>query len=495
MNWNQCYKLTCLVIFSLFSFTLPSCLQSSVTQNPQADQIHQFVKTYNDYLQFNGTILVASEGEIIYKNGFGKANFEWEIPNQTNTKFQIASVTKQFTSMLIMQLVAQGKLDQHIPISNYLPDYPTPQGNLITIHHLLNHTSGIPNHTSFPSYRTQMMKFIKPQDLVNTYSDSTLLFPPGEKFDYSNSGYALLGYLIEKIEKKPYEKVLEEKIFNPLGMNNSGYQPSQRLIKNKASGYSTIGLSYLKANYMDISEAYSSGGIYSTVEDLFLWDQALYSEKLLPKLWLDSLFSPQVPLGNIHYANGWDIGEFQIGNTSSTLKSISHDGVINGFTALISRIPSKKVSIIILNNTGGAPLHHMTKGILGILNGATFDMPVRSVATTIGLEIEKTGLENGIKRFDEIKNQGGFYLNENEMNLLGYDFLERENLDAAKEIFRLNMEAFPNSFRVYDSYGEILMELGEIDLSIMNYQKSLDLNPSNGNAKRYLKLLESETIH
>lgn len=494
MNWNLFLKPIYTVLF-IIGLHLQSCSPAQPQSETKKNQINQHVKTYHDYHQFNGAILVAFEGRVIYKKGFGKASFEWDIPNRPDTKFQIASVSKQFTSMLIMQLVAEGKLDLRTPIGNYLNDYPKPQGDLITIQHLLNHTSGIPNHTSFPSYRTDMLKFIRPEGLIQTFSDSTLLFTPGSQFNYSNSGYALLGFLLEKIEGKPYGKILNEKIFSPLGMKNSGYEPTQRLVKNKASGYSPLGLSYLKANYIDYSEAYSSGGIHSTVEDLFIWDQSLYSEKLLPKSFLDSLFSPKVQLGNSHYANGWDIGEIQIGNTSSTLKSISHDGVINGYTALITRIPSEKTSIIILNNTGGAPLHHMTKGILGILHGSSFDKPVQSVAISVGQEIEKNGIEKGVENYKAIKDQGGFYLSENEMNLMGYDFLERGNLDAAKEIFRLNVEAFPDSFRVYDSYGEILMELGEIDLSIMNYQKSLELNPTNGNAKRFLKLLESKTYN
>jgi CubicO group peptidase (beta-lactamase class C family) len=168
MNWNLFLKPIYTVLF-IIGLHLQSCSPAQPQSETKKNQINQHVKTYHDYHQFNGAILVAFEGRVIYKKGFGKASFEWDIPNRPDTKFQIASVSKQFTSMLIMQLVAEGKLDLRTPIGNYLTDYPKPQGDLITIQHLLNHTSGIPNHTSFPSYRTDMMKFIRPESLIQTF--------------------------------------------------------------------------------------------------------------------------------------------------------------------------------------------------------------------------------------------------------------------------------------------------------------------------------------
>lgn len=270
-------------------FMLIVIVSSSYGQS-KIDKLDDLISKFVEYEQFNGSVLVAEKGEIIYKKGFGLANIEWEIPNQADTKYRLASITKQFTAMLIVQLVAENKLALNVPISTYLPDYPKKNGDIITIHHLLTHSSGTPNYTSFPDYRDRMSHSTNPEEIVQFFSDSTLLFTPGEKFDYSNSGYVLLGVIIEKVTGQSYEIVLQEKIFTPLGMNNSGYDHHSAILKNRAAGYYKNGKSYINASYIDLTVAFSAGCIYSTVEDLFLWDQALYTEKLLPKQYLDLLF-------------------------------------------------------------------------------------------------------------------------------------------------------------------------------------------------------------
>ncbi len=480
------------LIFLLLLAITSSCAQpKNETTNEAfiAEKLDRFIKTYAEYEQFNGAVLVANEGDIIYKNAFGWANMEWDIPNTTHTKFRLASVTKQFTAMLIMQLVSENKLELHQPIAKYLPDYPKPQAEQITIHHLLTHSSGIPNYTSFPGYRKSMRNPTNPSELVKRFADSTLKFMPGERFNYSNSGYVLLGYIIEKITKQPFETVLQDKILGPLQMVNSGYEKGQALIKESADGYYRSGSNYQKANSIDLSVSYSAGGMHSTVEDLFLWDKALYSEKLLPKKYLDTLFYPHQPIGGTHYAYGWSIGEMPIGNTQETVAIIDHDGVINGFTSLIVRIPSSKSTIIILNNTGRAPINHMARGITGILYNKPYNMPVQSVATVLSKKITDVGLSKTLEFYQSIKASPEYYINENEINLLAYDYLETDNTAIALALFKLNMEAFPNAFNVYDSYAEALLKLGKTQEAITNYKKSLELNPKNNNAKRMLKTI------
>jgi CubicO group peptidase (beta-lactamase class C family) len=156
----------------------------------KAEKIEELMTKYSEYGQFNGSVLVAENGKVIFKKGFGLANMEWEVPNQSDTKHRLGSVTKQFTSMLILQLVEEGKLKLDVPITTYLPDYPKKTGNLITIHHLLTHTSGIPDFTSFPIYQKELsIKTYSPEALIKIFADSSLQFKPGEKFSYSNSGY------------------------------------------------------------------------------------------------------------------------------------------------------------------------------------------------------------------------------------------------------------------------------------------------------------------
>ena len=327
-----------------------SCTQPKKEQLSKSDKvskIKEIVDLYADYEMFNGSVLVAEEGKVIFKKGLRFANMEWDIPNQTDTKFKIASLTKQFTAMLIMQLVAEEKLDLHKPISTYLVDYPKINGDQITIHHLLTHTAGLTRDGS------DKEKHNKPKAMVNQFAGAPLQFIPGERFEYSNSGYTLLGYIIETITEKSYEDVLQEKIFEPLEMKNSGFFRHRPLIKNMASGYNKGFGEYFNTDNSDESSAYAAGAIYSTVEDMFLWNQALNTEILLPKKYMDLIFEKHIidPSYSGHYGYGWEFINKPLGNTSEKVETVGHSGNIDGFRALYTRIPSSNASIILLNNT------------------------------------------------------------------------------------------------------------------------------------------------
>ncbi len=267
----------------------------SFGQNKTA-QLENLLNKYTEYGQFNGSVLVADKGKVFYKKGFGMANMEWDIPNAPDTKHRLGSITKQFTAMLIMQLVAEGKLDLQATISQYLPEYSKVNGDKITIHQLLTHTSGTPNYTSFPTFFKELSRDpYTPTEMVRLFADSTLTFTPGEKFAYSNSGYIVLGAIIEAVTGKSYETVLQEKILDPLNMKNTGYDHHSTILKKRAAGYEMKGSKPENARYIDMSTPYAAGSMYSTVEDLFLWDQALYTEKLLPKKYRDMMYEKYVP--------------------------------------------------------------------------------------------------------------------------------------------------------------------------------------------------------
>jgi CubicO group peptidase (beta-lactamase class C family) len=482
MNKSKGTIIVFLGLFLLIGIYNVSCGQTKI------DKLDKLISAYADYGQFNGSVLVAEQGKVIYKKGFGLANMEWNIPNQPGTKHRLGSITKQFTSMLIMQLVQHGKLKLDASISTYLPDYPKRNGDAITIHHLLTHTSGIPDFTSFPNFSKDIMRnTYRPEELVNYFADSTLEFTPGERFTYSNSGYTLLGVIIEKVTGTSYERVLQDNILTPLNMNNTGYDHNSTLLKNRASGYNKIGRSYTNASFADMSVPYAAGALYSTVEDLYLWDQALYTEKLLPKKYMDLLFTKHIWEGRSYYGYGWFIGEMPIGKTQEQVQTISHGGSINGFNTLITRIPSDKSLIVLLNNTGGAPLQEMTAAISGILYDKPYNVPKKSIAYSLADMIEKDGVAAALSYYKKVKDSSGYHLNENEMNGVGYEFLQSGKAKEAAFIFKLNVEAFPKSFNVYDSYGEALMALGNKTEAIENYKKSVRLNPRSGSGLKALK--------
>lgn len=299
--------------------------------------------------RFNGTVLLAKDGKVIFKKGYGMADFEWDIANTPATKFRLGSITKQFTAMCIMQLQERGLLNVDDSIGKYLTDYPKPVADKVTIHHLLTHSSGIPSYTDDPTFFKE--KSILPltvKQMIDSFKDKPLKFDPGTKFEYDNSGYFLLGAIIEKVSGKTYEAYLQENIFKPLGMKDSGYDRPGPILKYRASGYqpdkdAPTGL--VNSPYLDMGLPYAAGSLYSTVEDLFLWDQALYTEKLVKKSSLDRLFKGQIDApGMGKYAYGWGVAEVK-GH-----KNVAHGGGINGFATYISRFPEDHAVFIYLRN-------------------------------------------------------------------------------------------------------------------------------------------------
>jgi CubicO group peptidase (beta-lactamase class C family) len=468
----------------------PQSKNSNASEQVKSDKIDELVRTYADYGEFNGSILVSENGKIIYKNGFGFANMEWDIPNASNTKHRLASITKQFTAMLIIQLVEENKLALDVLISTYLPDYPKKNGDRITIHQLLTHTSGTPEFDLFITFKNIERNHYRPKELVDMFAAETLQFTPGERYAYSNTGYILLGYIIEIVTGKTYEDVLQEKIFTPLKMNDTGYDHHRAIVKNRASGYFKSWGNYFNANYIDMSIPYAAGSIYSTVEDLYLWDQALYSEILVSKKYSDLLFDMYVPAGSRYYGYGWFTSEMSINKSNDRVKTISHGGGIDGFNTLITRFPSNKSAIILLNNTGRAPLYQMTFAINRILHDEPYKFPEKSVAYSLYDIMEKDGIPAGVSYYEDIKYSNGYYLDHDEMLAVGYKLLHSGETMESVAVFKLCIEEFENSFNAYDSYGEALMESGNKEEAIENYKKSIELNPGNQNGINVLKEMD-----
>jgi CubicO group peptidase (beta-lactamase class C family) len=278
-------------LYALLFVTLMTASVALAQDN--ARKIDDLLKNYYDYGQFNGSVLVAEKGKVVYAKGFGMANMEWEIPNQADTKFRIGSVTKQFTAALILQLVEEGKIKLDGKLGDYLPDYRKDTGGKVTIHQLLNHTSGIPSYTGQPDFFANVSRNrYSVADFVKKHASGELEFEPGSKFSYNNSGYFLLGAIVEKVTGKTYETVLKERIFEPLGMKNTGYDNHAPLLQKRASGYQKTPEGYINAAYLDMSLPYAAGSLYSTVEDLYKWDQALYENKILSADSKTKMFTP-----------------------------------------------------------------------------------------------------------------------------------------------------------------------------------------------------------
>ncbi len=459
----------------------------------KARQIENLLNKYHEYDQFNGSVLVADDGKVIFSQGYGMANMEHDIPNRPDTKHRLGSITKQFTAALILQLVEEGRLELDKPISAYLPDYKGPAADVVTIHHLLNHSSGIPSYTSFPGFfQEQSRDPASPVEFVKTFADSTLQFTPGEKFAYNNSGYFLLGHIIEEVTGKSYEQVLREKIFDPLNMNDTGYDHHATLLKNRASGYEKHGNEYVNAPYLDMSLPYAAGSLYSTVEDLYKWDRALEGDKILSEKSKKLMFSPQMPDGDAHYGYGWSLRKLPVGQSTDSVPIVAHGGGINGFNTLIVRFPEEEDLVVLLNNTGGTRLRDMAVGINNILHGEKAEMPKKSLAMEVLPVFEEEGVDAGLQKYKELKADDTYALREFEMNRIGYELLQNGKTKEAIEVFKINVAEFPDSWNTYDSLGEGYMEDGQREKAIANYEKSIEMNPQNENGKKMLAKIRAQ---
>ncbi|MCX6217909.1 serine hydrolase [Spirosoma sp.] len=449
-------------------------------------KIDALVQQYVASRQFNGAVLVADKGQVIFKKGYGMANMEWNIPNAPDTKFRLGSITKQFTAMLIMQLVEKGKLKPAGKITDYLPDYPKATGDKITIHHLLTHTSGIPNYTSFPKFfETQSREPVTPEGFTKLFADKPLDFEPGTKFSYSNSGYFLLGVIIEKVTGKPYAEVLNENILVPAQMTNSGYDLFGPIIPKRATGYEKKGNTYVNSPYLDMSIPYAAGSMYSTVEDLYRWDQILYTDKLLSASGKATMYTPFLD----GYAYGWGVGKVKIGQVKDSLLLIEHSGGINGFNTIISRLPKDKQLVVLLNNTGGAPLGDMRKNILRILFDQPVEAPKKPITDLLRQSVLSDPLDKTKQKFSAWKADKAYAVSENEINALGYELMREGKDKEALVVFNLNADTYPESYNVYDSRGELHKKMADKAAAIQDYKRSVALNPRNTNGFLMLKEL------
>lgn len=480
-------KLSLPVLFFSLLCQIPPAAAADTPDAPA--KIDKLMAEYAECCSFTGTVLVSDHDKVVFKKGYGLADREWNIPNTPDVKFRLGSITKQFTSMLIMQQVAKGtiKLDGHL--SDYLPYYRKDTGPKVNISQLLSHTSGIPSYTDDPKFFADVSRnYYAVDDFVQKFCSGDLQFEPGTKFHYDNSGYFLLGAILEHVTGKSYEGLLKENILAPLGMNDSGYDHYADILPKRASGYQQELIGVINAPYLDMALPYAAGSLYSTVEDLYKWDQALYTDKLIPSDLKQKLFTPNLN----NYGYGWDIRTIPAEEPGTGQTLISHGGGINGFNTLEQRYVGDHDLIVIFNNTPGAPLGEMAKGIRAVLYNQEPPAPKRSLAHDLGLTIVNRGVDAAVAQYHQLKatRPKDYDFNEFALNNLGYMLLEKNRNSDAITIFKLNVEEYPKSGNVYDSLAEAYAKNGQKQLAIDNYRKSLELDPKNENAVNKLKELQ-----
>jgi CubicO group peptidase (beta-lactamase class C family) len=356
----------------LFTFLVATAACTHAVDSTPMAQLDRYMQMQVKRNHFTGTVLVAQNGKLLLAKGYGYANAESQTPNTLQTKFRVGSLTKQFTATAIMQLLENGLVSLQDSICKYLQ--PCVEAwKPVTLHHLLSHTSGIAGYAELPDPKTSTIPPWTAEQIAAQFQDQALEFAPGTQWKYSDWGYCLLGLVIERVTGKPYAQVLRDQIFEPLGMHDTGYDEAQTILENRARGYRLIDGRLENAGHINMAGPYSAGALYSTAEDLYKWDQALYTDAILPRSALRLMWTEVTS----NYGYGW-----MVSTPASPAPppwalpkrfQVVHPGSIKGFTSEILRFPDEHVTVIVLANLEDA--HIVGPELAALVFGDPFSLP------------------------------------------------------------------------------------------------------------------------
>jgi CubicO group peptidase (beta-lactamase class C family) len=407
--------------------SIASVFISTILAQDESKQIDSLVTAYTNNAEFSGTVLVAKKGKILLEKGYGYSNAMQQVPNDAATVYNIASVTKTFTAALILKLQEKGKLSVKDTLGTYYPGYP--QGGKITIHQLLTHTSGIHDYLAVKEFqRLDQTKALSLEEMIAFFKDKPLDFEPGSKFHYSNSGYTMLGYIIEKVTGMPYGKALQTYIFNPLHMRHTSFGPPDTTTVKLATGYMVYYKSFKRPSFrVNPSISYATGGIYSSVEDLYIWNNALQKGKFLSEKTLAQAYKKDK--GN--YGYGW------FTDTLYGKQRVSHDGNIPGYKSNINRFPGDDICVIALSNSNNSGVGGMVRNMVNILyhqplTTAFANLPVISIPDSV--KQEYTGIYK-FRKEDSV--QVAIRLSDTHLFITVANQLEVEILPVFKDVFKV----------------------------------------------------------
>jgi CubicO group peptidase (beta-lactamase class C family) len=383
MNFQlRCCSQSALLFLMLLFTQLPAAGQPAAAPSAQdiRTRVDEYMRAAVEVERFMGSILIARDGQVIVSKGYGMANIEHGAPNTPGTVFRLASVSKQFTAAAILILQERGKLSVGDSVCKYLERCPA-AWQPVTIRHLLTMTHGVPNVSAMEL--GPLRGFPVPWDQwMEAVAKKPLEYVPGERFQYLNGGYTLLGFVIERVSGKSYGEFVRENIFLPLGMNQTGHEDPRRIIEHRATGYTQLpGDPVANVQYREIVRMYAAGGIYSTTEDLLRWDNSLYSEKLLSRRSIEEMFTPfREMMPGKQYGYGW------WKTRKHGRDEWAHGGNAVGFITNIARYPSERVVVIVLSNNEKGSSGKISNALSAITFGAPYDLPKERVAVSVPRE-------------------------------------------------------------------------------------------------------------
>ncbi|MET0461667.1 MAG: serine hydrolase [Chitinophagaceae bacterium] len=451
-------------------------------------RLASLMQTYHRYNMFDGAVLVAENGRIIYKAAFGLANREWNIPNTVDTKFMIGSVSKPLTAMLVLIQVQKGLISLDKTVSDYLPGFAGKPAGIVTIRQLLSHTSGMSNYDIMPDFfPKQSRQYFEREDYIKLYRDSSLAFTPGTKYNYSSWGYFTLGHIIEKVTGRSYADAMKEDVYKKLGIRHSGSYYHTQIVTHRATGYDYTPGGYTSADFRDQSNTMGTGDIYSTVEDLYKFHLGITNHTLINKELTDAMLTPGIKPAD--YGFGWFNKNFKYTGTDSVTSNF-HLGMTEGFISFLLRIPSTNSMVVILCNSSPTDFFGITKNLVSILYNKPVKLkqPVHKIVESF---IASKGAAAAVEEYNRIKDDtANKYIDWISMNFIAEQLSQLKRFEEAKIIAENNVHAFPDKDLVMVTMANIYLKLGRREDAIRYYKKALVIYPGFEEAKNRLKELE-----
>lgn len=463
-------------------------LGNAASSQKKQDRLASVMKTYHQYNMFDGAVLVAENGKIIYQGAFGLANREWNILNSTDTKFMIGSISKPFTAMLTLIQVQKKLIELDKTVADYLPNFSGKPAGRVSIRQLLSHTSGMPNYDIIKDFFPRISRqYYERDDYMKIYQDSALAFEPGTKYNYSSWGYFTLGHILEKVTGKSYAQLMKEDIYDKLGMTHSGSYYHTQVVSKRATGYDYSLGGYTSSDFRDQSNTMGTGDIYSTVEDLFKFHLGITNYRLINKELTEAMLTPGIKPAD--YGFGWFNKSFKYTGADSVRVNF-HLGMTEGFISFLLRIPATNSMVVILCNSSPTDFFGITKSLVSVL----YNKPVkvkRPVHKVVETTLSSKGATAAVGEYQRIKpDTANYYVDWISMNFIAEQLLQLKKYEEARIVAENNVKEFPDKDLVMVTMGNIYLNLDRKQDAIVYYKKALEIYPGYEEARNRLKELE-----
>ena len=414
-------------------------LASVAMADGRVELLEEYMAGYHELGQFNGTALIVEMGNELLRQSYGFADQKNELANNSELSFAIGSISKSFTSNLVLQLIDEGKLDPDKTIDDYLPYYRQDTATEITLRHLLTHTDGLANYTNNPDF-WQPYDGVVPmstREFIQTYCSSDLEFTPGSEYRYGNAGYSVLGAIIEEVSGKPFAKVLRERVIEPLGMRATGDMRAGLPDVGLAKGYQIGPNGYRLAEPIH-KPLFAAGSMYASADDLLSYIRSLQYEDLLPRI-LEGVVGGT-------FAYGWTVSEYSAEGIADKMQVLSTNGEVNGYNALLVQIVETQQTIILLNNTGETNLLAMAGKVLQLLNGEHPELPLPRTRDAFYRALQEQGAQAAIQVFRSHRNDdpGDYIYFRWPLRILAKQLMDDQRFEDAIQFLELNLETHPN---------------------------------------------------